>query len=137
FSPTNNTLYVLNRRPPSLQVFDTSLKPTGFPANIGIGGTDICRQASTLAVLDSGDGERVYITCFQDGNVYIVNPRDGAFVEDILTVGRGPYAVVASPVHKKVYVTNFLEDTIAVIDVAPGSPTRDRVVLRIGTVKPP
>jgi DNA-binding beta-propeller fold protein YncE len=137
FSPTGDRLYLINRRPPSLQVFDTSLKPTGFPANLGIAATDICRQASTLAVLDAGDGERVYVTCFQDGQLYIVDPRGQATVEDILTVGRGPYAVVASATRKKVYVTNFLEDTIAVIDVAPGSPTRNRVVLRIGEVKPP
>ena len=137
FSPTGDRLYVLNRRPPTLQVFDTSLKTTGFPENKGIGATDICREASTLSVLDSGDGERVYVTCFQDGQLYIIDPRGEPTVEDILTVGRGPYAVAASPTRKKVYVTNFLEDTIAVIDVAPGSPTRNRVVLRIGTVKPP
>jgi hypothetical protein len=29
-------------------------------------------------------------------------------------------------------VSNFLEDTVAVIDVSPTSKTRDRVVLRIG-----
>jgi DNA-binding beta-propeller fold protein YncE len=137
FSPSGDRLYLINRRPPSLQVFDTSLKATGFPANMGIGATDICRGASTLSVLDSGDGDRVYITCFQDGQVYIVDPRGQSQVEDILTVGRGPYAVVSAPTRKKVYVTNFLEDTIAVIDVAPGSPTRNRVVLRIGEVKPP
>lgn len=137
FSPDGNRMYLINRDPPSLQVFDTSLKDTGFPANRGIGATDICRQASTLTSVDSGDGERVYITCFSDGEIYIVDPRGQSFVEDILQVGRGPYAIAASAARKKVYVTNFLEDTVAVIDVAPGSPTRNRVVLRIGEVKPP
>ena len=32
-------------------------------------------------------------------------------------------------------MTNFLEDTIAVIDLAPSSPTRNRVVLRIGKAR--
>ena len=137
FSSSGDRLYLVNRKPPSLQVLDTSLKTTGYPANVGIAATDICRQASTLSVMDSGDGDRVYITCFQDGQVYIVDPRGQSSVEDILTVGRGPYAVVSAPTRKKVYVTNVLEDTIAVIDVAPGSPTRNRVVLRIGEVKPP
>ena len=137
FSPTGDRMYLINREPPSLQVFDTSLKTTGLPANKGIGATDICRQASTLTSLDTGDGERIYITCFSDGQLYVVDPRGQSQVEDIITVGRGPYAVAVAPSRKKVYVTNFLEDTIAVIDVAPGSPTRNRVVLRIGEVKPP
>jgi DNA-binding beta-propeller fold protein YncE len=137
FSPDGNRMYLLNREPPSLQVYDTSLKPTGFPANVGIGASDICRQASTLTALDSGDGELIYITCFSDGELYVVDPSGQSSVKDIITVGRGPYSVKASASRKKVYVTNFLEDTIAVIDVEPGSKTRNRVVLRIGEVKPP
>ena len=136
FSPDGNRMYLINREPPTLQIYDTSLKDTGFPANKGIGATDICRQASTLTVLDVGDGDRVYVTCFSDGQVYVVDPRGLGSVEDILTVGRGPYAIASAPTRHKVYVTNFLEDTISVIDVAPGSPTQNRVVLRIGKVKP-
>src|SRR5262249_12855056 len=66
FWQTGDRLYTINRRPPTLQVFDTSTKTTGFPANKGIAATDICRQASTLSVLGTGDGDRVYVTCFQD-----------------------------------------------------------------------
>ena len=136
FSPTGDRMYLINRRPPSLQIYDTSLGATGFPKNVGIGATDICRQASTLSVMDTGDGERAYVTCFQDGQLYIVDPRGIAFVEDIVLVGRGPYSVVASPARKKIFVTNFLEDTVAVIDVSPTSAFYNRVVLRIGDVRP-
>ncbi len=132
FSPTGDQLYLVNRRPPSLQIFDTSLDATGVPSNTPLGTTDICRQGSTVAVSDSGDGERAYVTCFQDGQVYVVDPRAQVMVEDIVLVGRGPYSIVAAPTRKKVFVTNFLEDTIAVIDTTPNSPTRNRVVLRIG-----
>jgi YVTN family beta-propeller protein len=86
--------------------------------------------------MDSGDGERVYVTCFQDGQLYVVDPRGLGSVEDIITVGRGPYSVVTAPSRKKVYVTNFLEDTVAVVDVAPDSPYRNRVVLRVGHPRP-
>jgi DNA-binding beta-propeller fold protein YncE len=132
FSPTGDQLYLVNRRPPSLQIFDTSLDATGVPANRPIGTTDICRQSSTVAVADSGDGERAYVTCFQDGQIYVVDPRGSVSVEDIVLVGRGPYSVVAAPTRKRLYVTNFLEDTLAVIDITPNAPTRNRVVLRIG-----
>lgn len=136
FSPSGDRMYLVNRKPPTLQVFDTSLGPTGFPKNEGIAVTDICRQASTLAVMDTGDGERAYVTCFQDGQMYVVDPRGLSSVEDIVTVGRGPYSVVGAPNRKKIYVTNFLENTVAVIDVSPTSPTYNRVVLRIGDVRP-
>jgi DNA-binding beta-propeller fold protein YncE len=132
FSATGDRLYLVNRRPPSLQIFDTSLGPTGVPNNELAGAVDICRQASTVAVVDSGDGERAYVTCFQDGQVYVVDPRGHGRVEDIITVGRGPYATAAAANGQRLYITNFLEDTVAVIDLTPGSPTRNRVVLRIG-----
>jgi hypothetical protein len=137
FSPTGDRLFLLNRKPPSVQVFDTSVGPDGFPQNRPVGASDVCREASTLTVQDSGDGLRVYLTCFADGQVYVVDPRGISTVEDIITVGRGPYAVAGAANRKRLYVTNFLEDTVAVIDVDPGSATRNRVVLRIGLVRPP
>jgi DNA-binding beta-propeller fold protein YncE len=136
FSPSGDRMYLINRKPPSLQIYDTSLGPTGFPKNMGVGATDICRQASTLAVMDTGDGERAYVTCFQDGELYVVDPRGLSSVENIVSVGRGPYSVVAAPNRKKIYVTNFLEDTVVVLDVSPTSKYYNRVVLRIGDVRP-
>lgn len=137
FSATGDQLYLVNRDPPTLQVYDTSIDDTGFPQNTLTGATDICREGSTLSVLDVGDGERVFLTCFQDGQTYVVDPRGLSSVEDIITVGRGPFAIASAPTRKKVFVSNFLEDTIAVIDAAVDSPTRNRVVLRIGTPKDP
>jgi DNA-binding beta-propeller fold protein YncE len=137
FSPSGDRMYLVNRRPPSLQMFDTSLNPSGFPRNETIAATDICRQASTITVMDAGDGERAYVSCFQDGEIYVIDPRGQSMVDDILTVGRGPYSVVGAPTRKKLYVTNFLEDTIAVVDATPGAPTHNRVVLRLGEVRAP
>ena len=133
FSASGDRLYLLNRNPPTLQIYDTSLGPTGFPKNDGIAATDVCRQASTLSVVDVGDGDRAFITCFQDGELYVVDPRGNSGVADVISVGRGPYEVAAAPSLKKVFVSNFLEGTIAVVDVSPTSVFRDRVVLRIGT----
>jgi len=136
FSPDGKHFYIVNRRPPSLQIFDTTRGPTGIPRNEPLGATDICRQASSVAVMQlmtpAGIHERAYVTCFQDGEVYVVDPTGQSQVEDIITVGRGPYAIAAAPDQKLVFVSNVLEDTIAVIDVDPTSPKRNRVVLRIG-----
>jgi DNA-binding beta-propeller fold protein YncE len=136
FSASGDRMYLINRKPPSLQVYDTSLGPTGFPKNVGLGATDICRQASTLDVMDTGDGDRAYVACFGDGTLYVVDPRGLSTVENIVTIGRGPYSVVAAPNRKRVYVTNFLEDTVVVLDASPTSMFYNRVVLRIGDVRP-
>jgi DNA-binding beta-propeller fold protein YncE len=132
FSPSGDRMYVVNRNPPSLQVYDTSLDETGAPRNHGVAATDLCREASSASIVDPGDGERAIVTCFRDGQIYVVNPRAGAYVEAMITVGRGPYAIVAAPGRKKLYVSNYLEDTVSVIDLTPGAPTQFRVVLRIG-----
>ena len=147
FSPTGDRLYVVNRRPPSLSIIDTSIAPgQGTPSNVSSGASDICRQASTIKVFGAGEDERAYITCFQDGQIYVVDPRGQSQVEDIITVGRGPYSVTALtypstvpklPQRSLLFVSNFLEDTIAVVDVTPTSATRNRVVLRIGKPRAP
>jgi DNA-binding beta-propeller fold protein YncE len=136
FSDGGTRMYEVNRDPPTLQIVDTSAGADGFPQNKGVAASDICRQASEVTVMDSGDGERAYLTCFEDGQVYVIDPRGNSTLDDVITVGRGPYAIAAAPTRKKIYVSNFLEDTIAVIDTTPGSPNRNRVVLRVGVPLP-
>jgi DNA-binding beta-propeller fold protein YncE len=135
--PNLNLLYVVNRRPPSVQIFDTSIGPDGLPLNRPTGASDICPEASMLAVVDTAIGERAYITCFQDGTIYVVDPRGQSQVEDIITVGRGPFAIAASQTRQQLFISNFLEDTIAVVDVNPASVNKNRVVLRIGIPRAP
>jgi hypothetical protein len=124
FSPDGQRLYVVNRHPPSLQIYDTSVGPTGVPRHDAIAATDVCRQVSSVAVMRTGTDmdpqERAFVTCFQDGEVYVIDPAGQSMVEDIITVGRGPYAIAAAPDQKLVF------------DVDPTSPKRNRVVLRIG-----
>lgn len=123
--------YVINRDPPLLHILDTSLSPEGQPRNELLDGVELCQQASTLAVADTGAGERVYVSCFRDGQIWVIDPAGGV-VQSIIDVGRGPQTVVVAEGRQKLYVTNFLEDTIAVVDLEPGSTTENRVVLRLG-----
>lgn len=160
FSSDFNRLYLVNRAPPSLQVYDTSLGSSGTPNNTLVGSSDLCREATAVVTsapvmkpaVPPGMGtfldERVYVTCFQDGQIYVVDPSGQSQVEDIISVGRGPYAAVSvdnvptDPTvtvtsQRQLFVSNFLEDTIAAIDIDPTSPTHNRVVLRIGTPSTP
>jgi len=137
FGAGGDRMYTLNRDPPSLQFYDTSMSPSGVPYNVGIGSVDVCRDGSRVAIANSGDGDRLYVSCFSTSELYVIDPRGGGQVEDVITVGHGPYDVVASPTRKRLYVTNYLEHSLAVVDIAPGSPTRNRVVLRLGKPNQP
>ena len=147
FSDDGNRMYLVTRTPPVLQLYDTSLAPgNAFPTNQLLGGSDICRDSSNVAVLNfdklgvslgEAINERAYVTCFDDNVIYVIDPNGTTNVDDIIPVGRGPFAVAVSPKNQLVFVTDFLEDTIAVIDVSPTSPRRNRVVIRIGTPKAP
>ena len=132
FNTAGDRMFVVNRLPPSLQVYDTSLDTTGLPRNRIVGATDLCREASRVVLADTGDGERAYVSCFSDGQVWVIDPRAGVQLEAIIQVGRGPHEMAVSTTHRKLYVSNFLEDTIAVVDLTPGVPSRNHVVLRIG-----
>ena len=137
FSADGSRGYFMNRLPPSLAVVDTSLAPDGFPTNQVIGATDICREGSSLAVSDVGEGERAFISCFQSGQLYVVDPSADVHVEAIAPVGRGPFSVAVAPGRKRLYVSNFYENTVAVVDLTPGSVTQYRTVLRIGLPSDP
>jgi DNA-binding beta-propeller fold protein YncE len=134
FSADGNRAYILNRAPPMLHIIDTSLDELGVPRNVLQAGVEVCTEASNVTVADAGRGERVFVACFRNGQVWSVDPA-GAVVDAIIDVGRGPHAVVASPTRTKLYVSNHLEDTVAVIDLEPGSTTENRVVLRLGRTR--
>lgn len=134
FRDDGRRAYVVNRNPPMLHVLDTSEDEHGVPINRLRAAIELCPRAANLAVADLGRGERVYVACFQNGQIWVVDP-EGAEVESIIDVGRGPQTIVVAEGRRKLYVTNFLEDTIAVVDLEPGSVTENRVVLRLGRAR--
>jgi YVTN family beta-propeller protein len=81
---------------------------------------------------DSGGGERVYVGCFNDGELYVIDPRGQVEVEAVTVVGRGPFGLAIAPSRQLLFVSNFLENSLAVIDLDPDSPTLYRVIMRIG-----
>jgi DNA-binding beta-propeller fold protein YncE len=135
FSADGNRAYLVNRTPPSLQVYDTSIDDTGQPVNQFLGGVTVCSLPATVSLADFGEGLRAAIPCFLTGEVWILDPerRELISVED---AGRGPNGIAASTRHRKLYVGNYAEDTLMVIDVAPGSRMQNRAVLRLGQPRP-
>ena len=134
FAADGNSAYIINRSPPMLHIIDTSLNEQGVPNNDLRAGVEICPEASNLAIGDAGRGERVYVACFRNGQVWVVDPV-GAVVDAIIDIGRGPQALAVSSDRARLYVTNHLEDTVAVVDLTPESTTENRVVLRLGRTR--
>lgn len=80
---------------------------------------------------DAGRGNRIFITCYDTGQVYVVDPIYMT-VTAIIDVGAGPTSLVFSPTEAKAYVASFFNSHLSVIDFAPGSRTENHVILRMG-----
>jgi YVTN family beta-propeller protein len=114
----------------------------GAPANDLTESIDVCQTPSHITVhrevIDGAPGRpsrvasRVYVTCFLSNQIMVVDP-DTAVVTDTILVGRGPNDLEFDDARQRAYVTNFSEMTIGVIDIRPGSETRNRMIARIGT----
>ncbi len=134
FSDDGNRAYIVNRDPPMLLVVDTSVDETGRPRNEVDGAVELCPQASHVTVADVGEGERAYVSCFRDGQVWVVDTL-GEQIDAIVNVGRGPHSVKVSAANNLLFIANFLEDTVSVVDLTPSASTENRVVLRLGRTR--
>lgn len=112
------------RTPASVLVLDTVDANGSFSQNtlamISVGG-----GPSRMLVLPTGPGgkELAYVTCFDDDKVWVLD-LDNLVVKDQIAVGAGPYdmAVRLSGNQPRAYVSNFLDNTVSVIDLDPSSP---------------
>jgi YVTN family beta-propeller protein len=81
---------------------------------------------------DAGRGKHIYVTCYDEGQIYVVDP-DELMVIAIIDAGAGPTSLAFSPIDPGVaYVASYANSHLSVIDLLPGSPTENHVVLRIG-----
>ena len=134
FSADGNEAYIINRDPPMMQVIDTSIGAEGVPANDLKRAVEVCGDAASIEVADLGRGERVFLSCFLDGQVWVIDPQGGS-IDAIVDVGRGPQDLAIAPGRQMLFATNFLEDTVSVIDLRPGSSTENRMVLKLGRTR--
>jgi YVTN family beta-propeller protein len=139
FSKHGDRAYVLHRNdsdaianPAALTVLDRRPLPDGAPANSPIAVFQVCNGPTGMQIHDAGRGDRIYVTCYDDGQIYVIDPV-AMVVESILYVGEGPIGLVFSPRNKGVaYVASFANSHLSIIDLTPGSRTENRVLLRVG-----
>ena len=131
--------YVLHRNdadtlanPPAIVVLDRRLLADGTPANSVIGIVEVCNGPTAMQMGNPGRGDRIYVTCYDDGQIYVVDPV-ALVVTAIIDAGAGPTSLVFSQIDPGVaYVASFANSHLSVIDLKPGSPTENHVVQRIG-----
>ncbi|HXI55615.1 MAG TPA: hypothetical protein VNO55_06125 [Polyangia bacterium] len=122
--------FVLQRFPPALLGFQAANQP---PVDV----LETCNSPTFLNSHGSGLNLRLYVTCFEDGQVYVFDPRVPRLV-DVVEVGRGPAGLVFPPGDDStvMFVVGFGANNISVVDIKPGSATENHVVQRIGFPSP-
>jgi len=137
--PDQPRAYVLHRNdsdvsanPAALVVLDRHIQTDGTPANTPVDVLEVCGGPTAMQMYDAGRGNRIYITCYDDGQIYVVDPK-AMVVTSVIDVGAGPTSLVFPPGNAGVaYVASFVNSHLSVIDLAPGSPTENHVVMRMG-----
>jgi DNA-binding beta-propeller fold protein YncE len=139
--PDGNEAYVLHRNSPdvttstdpaALVVLNRRLGRNGEPANQPSAILEICSGANQMQFHDAGRGNLLYITCFEGGQIYVVDPQ-APLVVGIIEAGHGPTSLRFSPTDPtSAFVVDFADNDVSVIDLKPGSQTEYMVVQRLG-----
>jgi DNA-binding beta-propeller fold protein YncE len=142
FSDDGTRLFILHRQwtdrraseytPPSVVAVDRRLDARGDPVNRPIGFVEVCNGPTKMVPHDAGRGTKLFINCFEGGQVYVVDPNLLA-VEAVIEVGAGPADLIFARTDPTLaFVAGFANNNVAVVDLKPGSPTEYRMVQRIG-----
>jgi hypothetical protein len=122
--------------PPSVVALDRHPDPRGLPLNQPIGLVEVCNGPNRILSRDAGRGTRLFVNCFENGQIYVIEPNLLA-VEAIIEVGTGPAELIIPEEDPTLaYVAGFANNNVTVIDLRPGSLTEYRVVQRIGFARP-
>jgi hypothetical protein len=136
FLPEGNRAFVLQRSPPALVGFDVSRDQRAFgnfPSDI----LETCAAPTFLQGYDAGEGTRLYVTCFDAGQIYVFDPYVPRLIA-VINAGRGPAGMAFPPnprtdlAERLAYVVGFSANDVSVVDLTPGSETQYHIVQRIG-----
>ena len=140
-SPDGDRAYILHRNTPessastnpaALVVLDRRPERNGEPTNRPSAILEVCSGPTQMQFHDAGRGSLLYITCFEGGQIYVVDPQ-APLVVAIIEAGHGPTALRFSPSDPTIaFVADYADNNASVIDIEPGSPTEYMVVQRLG-----
>jgi DNA-binding beta-propeller fold protein YncE len=118
--------------PPAVVEIDRRRDARNVPLNAPLGLVNVCNGPNRLIKHDAGRGMRLFVNCFENGEIYVVEP-ELLNVEAIIELGAGPAELVFAPKDPTLaFVAGFANNNVSVLDLKPGSATEYRVVQRIG-----
>ncbi|HZL21035.1 MAG TPA: hypothetical protein VFG23_25095 [Polyangia bacterium] len=124
-------VYALERVPPDLVGFDIATNQAGTTTAIPTDFSETCSSPTFLYQHDAGEGPRLYVNCFDTGEIYVFDPAVPTLITTF-QIGRGPAGLVFDDQRKQAYVIGFSDNNLSVVDLAPGSQTQYHVIQRIG-----
>lgn len=134
-SQSPDRAFILQRTPPALVGIDiNAVTPTPYAT------LEVCQGATSLAQPVDLAGQPLYgipllfVTCFDAGEIYVVDPA-GPQIRAVIPIGRGPIITAFDSTDSgkyRAYVVGFGENDIAVLDLDPASAFYGHVVQRIG-----
>lgn len=130
-------LAVIERLPPAVTEGNATGGQGAAPSaattpNRAVDVIEVCAGATEMQFHDAGRGPHLFITCFEAGQVYVIDPAR-VTVAAVINLGRGPARLAVSPRDPTLaFVSEFIDNDVAVVDLRPGSPTEYQVVQRIG-----
>ncbi len=132
-------LYVASRSPSGLLIVDVAPDSAGVPRNAVTAVIALVGKPSEVAVAPTGTGgqELVYISCFGDDSVWVVDPWLRSVV-DVIRLPHAPYALTAvdvpgldpstgAPRGWTLYAGLFARHAIAAVPLKPGHPKRHQL----------
>jgi len=130
--PPAQRAYALQRVPPYLVGFGISANEAGGTSATPTDLLETCSSPTFLYQHDAGAGTRLYVSCFDTGEVYVFDPT-GPTLETIFQAGRGPAGIVFPDADPTIaYLIGFSDNNVSVLDLAPGSATQYHVIQRLG-----
>jgi YVTN family beta-propeller protein len=124
-SKDGTRLYATYRTPDSFITLDIADDGRGNPRNRVLNKIAMANDPTAMAIHEVDGQELVYVSCFRDDRVEVVDPIAGQVIASIKT-GAGPsgLTVVDRPDLgvRRLYVALFTDQAIGVIDLDPASP---------------
>jgi YVTN family beta-propeller protein len=139
FSADGGKAFVLHKNdadsavnPAAIAVLDRTQLADGTRSNVPLAVLEVCGGPTAMQMHPTARGDRIYVTCYDDGQIYVVDPAT-LEVLAVIDAGAAPTSLVFSPLDPGVaYVAGFANSHLSVIDLEPGSPTENHVILRVG-----
>ena len=128
FTTDGARLLTLHRSPSTVYLVDVRAKAEGTSDTV-LTKVSVCRDPGRIQMVaptkDGQLGELAYVSCYGADAIDVIDPSTGQRVAHIRT-GRGPFGMAFVENEelglRRLYVANFLSQTVGVIELDPSSP---------------